>query len=97
MVSLINPTQSQFHREFLMGRGNFNPADFGVDMPRDEFGDQMVDAFHNVYRTDWTIDELLLHPVEALQFCNGVRRLYGYYDVPDDIILRSVLNRRKQS
>jgi hypothetical protein len=48
-----------------------------------------------VYRDGWTVDELLLHPREALNFCDQVRRRYGYFDVPDDIILRSIMQRRK--
>lgn len=78
-----------------MTRGRFNPEDFGVSVSRDELMDQMVEEFHGVYRDDWTIDELLLHPREAARFCEDVRRKYGYWDLPDDIILRVVLTRRK--
>jgi hypothetical protein len=42
-----------------------------------------------------SIDELLLHPREAAHFCDDVRRQYGYFDVPDDIILRVILTRGK--
>ena len=30
-----------------------------------------------------------------LRFCGDVRRKYGYYDLPDDAILKSIMNRRK--
>jgi hypothetical protein len=78
-----------------MRRGNFDPHDFGVDLTRTEFQDQMVNAFNDTYRGMWSIDELCLHPDEAKHFCVEVRRRYGYYDVPDDIVLRSVMNPRK--
>jgi hypothetical protein len=95
MASLISLYQTQFHREFLMGRGNFAPADFGISVDKEEFTDQMVDAFGAAYRGQWTIDELMLHPREAAHFCDDVRRQYGYFDVPDDIVLRVILTRRK--
>jgi hypothetical protein len=78
-----------------MGRGRFELSDFGVSLPKEEFTDQVVNDFSAIYRDGWTVDELLLHPREAEQFCNDVRRKHGYYDLPDDIILRVILNRRK--
>lgn len=86
---------TEFYQGFLMSRGKFNPKDFGVDMTREEFTDHMVGDFANAYRDGWTIDELLLHPREAARFCDDVRSKHGFYDVPDDIILRSILTRRK--
>lgn len=95
MLTVSRESQHDFYSEFLMGRGTFDPRDFGVAMDRSDFTDQMVETFHNIYRDSWTIDELLLHPREAARFCDDVRRQYGYYDVPDDIILRVILTRRK--
>lgn len=54
----------------------------------------MVDAFGAAYRGQWSIDELMLHPREAAHFCDDVRRQFGYFDVPDDIVLRVILTRR---
>jgi len=88
-------SQSLFYKEFLMTRGRFSPADFGVSVGREELTDQMIEEFHGVYRDGWTIDELLLHPREASRFCDDTRRKFGYWDLPDDIILRVVLNARK--
>ena len=62
---------------------------------RDEFIDRLVDDFAETFRDAWSVDELLLHPREALRFCDDVRRKHGWFDVPDDIILPSVLQRRK--
>lgn len=78
-----------------MSRGNFNPRSFGVDLSREDFTDKMAEDFSSIYRGQWTIDELLLHPREAARFCEDVRRKHHYFDVPDDIILRVILTRRK--
>lgn len=95
MIQKHTAEQTQFYKEFLMGRGNWRPEEFGISVSKDEFTDQMVNDFADTYRGLWTIDELLLHPREAMRFCDDVRRLHGYFDVPDDIILRVILQRRK--
>ena len=95
MIATQETAQAQFYREFLMTRGRFNPTEFGVALSKDDFTDQMVDDFAETYRDDWTIDELLLHPREATRFCDDIRRKHSYYDLPDDIILRVILGRRK--
>jgi hypothetical protein len=87
--------QKSFYKEWLMTRGRFNPMDFGVNMERDAFMDLMVDDFNLAFQDNLSFDELLLHPRQAIAFCDEVRTKRGMYDVPDDIILRSVLNRRK--
>lgn len=93
MITVL--TQIDFYREFLMGRGSFDPREFGVDLTREAFADQMVDCFAEAFRGQWTIDELLLHPRDAMRFCDDVRHRYGYFDMPDDLILRVILTRRK--
>lgn len=95
LKTVITPTPNDFHKEFRMSRGRFDPKDFGIDMDREAFTDCMVDDFNDIYKGYWTIDELLLHPSEAVRFCEDVRRKHGYYDLPEDIILRSILTRRK--
>lgn len=95
ITTLVTPDQAKFYREFLMGRGRFNPNEFGVEMARDEFMDQMVDDFNLAFGESLTVDELLLHPRTALRFCDDVRHKHRYHDAPDDIILRSVMTRRK--
>lgn len=87
--------QAVFYREFLMSRGKFDPRDFGVEMEREDFMDKMAEMFNAMYRGTMTIDEVLLHPREAINFCDEVRRSNGWYSLPDDIVLRSVLTRRK--
>ncbi|MBN2296347.1 MAG: hypothetical protein JXM70_28215 [Pirellulales bacterium] len=77
-----------------MVRGKFDPKAFGVNLSREELTDEMVEEFNSCYRS-WTIDELLLHPREAARFCEDTRRKFAYWDLPDDIILRVILNARK--
>jgi hypothetical protein len=91
----VQTSPRQFYAEYLMARSRFEPRDFGVDMERDEFMDKMVDEFNATYRGTLSIDELCLRPRVALRFCDDVRQRTGFYDAPDDIILRSIMNRRK--
>jgi hypothetical protein len=88
-------TQQEFYLEFLMGRGTFEPSEFGIDLSREEFTDQMVEDLQVHARGQLTIDEMLLRPRQAMYFCDWVRAKRHYYDVPDDIILRVILTRRK--
>ena len=88
-------SQRDFYVEFVMGRGAFEPSEFGVDLSREEFTEQMVEDLQVHARGMLTIDEMLLRPRQALYFCDWVRAKRHYYDVPDDIILRVIMNRRK--
>lgn len=78
-----------------MARQYFKPQDFGIDMDKDNFVDQLCNEFNEYTRGTLTVDEMLLRPRTALHFCDMVRGKYGYYDLPDDIILRCILGRRK--
>ena len=78
-----------------MARQSFEPQDFGIDLSKEDFVDQMADAFSDTYKGNLSVDELLLHPREALRFCDNVRSRYACYEVPDHVILRSILQRRK--
>lgn len=78
-----------------MTRKRFTPQEYGVDMDRERFGDLIAETFNGQYRGQWTVDEMLLHPREAGQFCEDVRRAHNFHDVPDHVILRVLLARRK--
>jgi hypothetical protein len=97
MTATISLTESRraFYERWLMGRQNVNPRDYGVDLDKEDFTDRMVELFSAKYRGHWTIDELLLHPREAALFCDDARRSLMAFDVPDDVILRVILGRRK--
>jgi hypothetical protein len=95
MMAGVASSAVSFYRSFLMSRGQFDPREFGVDMDRADFMDQMAIEFNEAYKGSWSVDEMLLHPREALRLCDEIRRKHGYHDVPDDIILRSMMTRRK--
>jgi len=97
MTATISQTESQlaFHREFLMARTLWEPKQFDIEMDRDELISLFVEELSITGRGMWTIDELCLHPREALQFCDDLRRKHGFKYLPDDVILRSIMNRRK--
>jgi len=78
-----------------MARQTLNPKEFGVEMEREEFMDLMVGDMAEFSRGQLTLDEMLLRPRTALHFCDIVRAKHGYFDLPDDIILRAIMIRRK--
>jgi hypothetical protein len=88
-------SQVDFYREFLMRRGEYDPSDFGVDLPKSEFVDMIVGDFNNFVKCQISLDEFLLHPEMALEFCHSLKRNRGWYSVPNDILLRSIMARRK--
>jgi hypothetical protein len=96
MIKATSQSQASFYREFLMRRGDYSPLEFGVDLTREALVDLLVGDFNEYYKGLWTIDELVLHPREATHFCDEIRRKHGFFDLPDDIILRAILNRRKR-
>jgi hypothetical protein len=93
-ISLID-SQREFYRRWLMGRRAFDLTVYGVEMDRDAFMDLMVDEFNGTYQGEG-FDELLLRPREALAFCDAVRFKHRQFrDVPEEVILRSIMIRRK--
>ena len=79
-----------------MERGQLDPSVFGVNLTKEQLTDAMVAEFNAIYGGAWTVGELLMHPREALRFCDEVRRKHSFYNLPDDIILRCVLAVRKR-
>jgi len=78
-----------------MARQNIDPREYGVDLEKDEFTDQMVEEFQVYTRGMLSLDDLLLRPRTSLHFCDMIRQKHGYFDLPDDIILRVIMTRRK--
>jgi len=62
--------KSDFYRAFLMARASYSPSDFGIELSKEDFIDQMADEFNDTYAGRWSVDEMLLHPREALHFCD---------------------------
>lgn len=71
------------------------PQDYGVELSRQDFADRIADIFNDTFKGQTTIDELLLHPKDAMEFCEDLRRRSGFFQVPDDVILRALMQRRK--
>lgn len=79
-----------------MSRGRWEPSDFGIkDMTREDVGEKVVELFNETFRGMWTVDEMLLHPSQSLRFVQDVKLKMGWLTTPEDIILRSLLTRRK--
>lgn len=61
----------------------------------DEFTDTIADAMTALCPA-WTVDEMLLHPDIAKAVCKETRTRTGCHGVPDDLILRCIIARRKK-
>ena len=66
----------------------------GCTLPLDQFQDQIVDVMSQNYLS-WSVDELVLHPDDAKRFCQLVRAATNAHDLPDDLVLRCLMDRRK--
>lgn len=94
VLSLSHPHRGS--RERVSGRSKIDAElrAAGCRLPRDEFYDLVEDARVALF-PDWTQDELACHPHDALQFCEIVR-IRAEAPVPDSLIMRMMLNRRKR-
>jgi hypothetical protein len=95
MITITENARETLLKKVIAAMARLEPGDFGITVSMAEFTDDMVDRFNTRFRGNWTIDELLLHPREALLFCDQVRNDTGNFAVPDHFILRSILGRRK--
>ena len=66
----------------------------GCGLPLADFQDQLVDLHSQLYRS-WSVDELLLHPDDSKYFCDTIRRQTSFHGLPDDLVLRCLMHRRK--
>ena len=78
-----------------MANSKVDYSKYGVKVDDKTFVDNVVDLFNATVRGQHSVDELLLHPKEALAFCELVRNQYGLPDLPDHEILRALMKRRK--
>lgn len=58
------------------------------------FREALSDHMFNAYGS-WTVDDLLCHPADAIQFCDAIRTRFGV-QFPDPLILKTLLNLRKR-
>ncbi len=81
-------------KEALMARLTSKFSDYGIDDDPEMIVDRFVSLLASMYPA-FTLDNLLVRPREALRFCDEVRRRENAYDLPDDVILQPLMNRRK--
>lgn len=91
---MCRPIDPERLKGFYMARLSKTLEEYGIDTDPETFVDQLVERFQAMYPA-FTIDELLVRPREALRFCDSIRATTGNYDLPDDLLLRPLLNRRK--
>jgi hypothetical protein len=78
-----------------MGSPAFDPKEFGVEMEQSAFIDLIAEDFSVTFMGTWPIDELCIRPRDAIQYCDDFRRRHRFPDVPEHIILGSLMNLRK--
>jgi hypothetical protein len=66
---------------------------YGVDDP-ELFVERINDLHHGLFPA-LTPDRLLCRPSDAHALCDAVRQSFGK-EVPDDLVLSTMLNRRKR-
>jgi hypothetical protein len=66
----------------------------GYEAGRDRFYDT-VGQFRTHLYPDWTPDDLACHPIQAIHFCEEVRRHAGVA-VPDHLVMKALLDLRKR-
>lgn len=95
MIVASVQSNAEFLRGFIMARNVIDPQLHGVNLDKDAFTDLMVGELASTFHGQITIDELVLSPRMALKFCDDVRSKHGFHYLPDDIILRAIMIRRK--
>jgi hypothetical protein len=82
--------------EKLSGRVNFEKElrAAGSNLTRTEFYN-LVEGLRAKLYPHWSQDELACHPHDAAQFCDIVR-MNAKAPLPDNVIMKALLNRRKQ-
>ncbi len=81
-------------KEFYVSRFSKTLTKYGIIEDPKMFIDRLVEIFQGMYPA-FTIDKLLIRPREALRYCEAVRAACKNFDLPDPLILGSLLNRRK--
>ncbi len=68
--------------------------EFGCEMDAGRFRELLEERKATTYPT-WSIDELVCHPDEAKEFCVVIRTEANCAGLPDDLILRTLMNIRR--
>jgi hypothetical protein len=87
-------------KEYIMAR--FKLSNHDITMDEEEFRDILVETFQVHYRAIPTVDELVLRQRTAIRYCDHIREILfergeaEAIDLPDDVILRTLMNKRKR-
>lgn len=79
-----------------------NLKKFGINMDAQPFRELLADTMSTQFRAIPNVDELLVRPKFALQYCDYIRTALFEHgeveaiDLPDDVILRTLLGMRKR-
>lgn len=79
-----------------MGRLEDELSGYNIKGGAEKFREVIADVKNGMCR-NWTDEDLLCHPVDAIRFCAAVCGKLRCFDLPDDLILRTLLNMRKAS
>ena len=68
---------------------------FGCKTDEQDFRD-IVMELHAIMHPNWTDEELLFHPRDAIRYAEAIRCRSECAGLPDHMILRTLVNCRKQ-
>lgn len=71
--------------------------ELGAPCSAEKFREEVKSQYaETVKPLGWSGDELCMHPDAAKEFCNGVRKRVRFQGIPDDLILRTLINIRRR-
>lgn len=92
---MLTPEQLERHKAIIMARANLNVKDYYDEADPLLFEDVVGDYHFNMFPA-YTVDELLVRPRCGILLCDAVRTATKYHELPDDTILRALINKRKR-
>lgn len=79
----------------MMSVETFDPRAYGVELDRDQFVELVVMDFKDKIGELLLVSEFLLHPAAAIRFCDIFRQRHHFDRIPDDLILRTLVQRQR--
>lgn len=71
--------------------------ELGVRFSAEKFRDAITDEYNETIKPrGWSGDELCMHPYAAIEFCIAVRKRLKFQGIPEDLILRTLINIRRK-
>jgi len=70
--------------------------EYGCETPIKQFQDALEEVFNRDYRARFTVDSLMQHPSDAVEYCQKINKYQSdFAAVPENLILRCLMARRK--